>query len=113
MDKYRSPKYVCPYSRADSSACASYFLGVLMRQMDSKGLQAPRPEVPFAGVSFEEVCGKVRDMVSPSWVQSRSHGTHCNSYGQSCNLNTIVKSLVNDIVNGLEGLNLEAFNRHV
>ena len=103
--------YSCDQSRQslDSFLCGSFLLGALTRELDRLGLLSPRPEVPFHGLSFEDICVKARKVQSPSWKSS----AYSDYYGSmhTCNLTAIVEGEIVAIATTIEGLILEEYKR--
>lgn len=107
LDEYHSSNYSCPQNSSYSFLCGSFMLGALTKEMDSISLFSPRPEIPFYGLSFGKICEQVRKFNSPAWHHSNSSGY--SSYKHPCNLTNTVSSIVDDVVRGIEGLDLKTF----
>jgi hypothetical protein len=76
-------------------------LGALTKEMHSSNVLSPRPEIPFTGQSFENVCDRMLSMKSEIWYHDPSkRGQH------KCNLVTIVRQITDAFVADIEGLNL-------
>lgn len=91
LDKYRSADYTCPRDESDSFMCGAFLLGALTKGMDSLRLLSPRPEVPFSGLSLLHLCGKIRALESPEWV-NYTRSRYRESHG--CTLHEVTETLV-------------------
>ncbi|KAF2117932.1 hypothetical protein BDV96DRAFT_644269 [Lophiotrema nucula] len=112
LDIYRSETYSCSDDKRRSSECGSILLGSLDRQIRAKGLSSPRPEVPFDGLSFEDVCCKVCSLKSPEWYDSsnRNHGYY-NPIAHPCGFKTSVHSMADNVAATTKGLSIDSFSR--
>jgi hypothetical protein len=99
LDTYRSADYACPYANEQSFQCGSFLLGALTKEMDAMGLLKPRPEVPFQGLSFQGVCGKLQAMRDLPWYSDR------RSY-HPCTLQIAVNPIIQEASVGLQGLDI-------
>jgi len=81
FDKFRSSKYICPSKNAVSLQCGSMLLGALTKGVDSVNMLLPRPEVPFSGYNFEDLCNQLRRVQSPQWYDGPC------TYSQNYNYN--------------------------
>jgi hypothetical protein len=79
-------------------------LGALTKEMHSANVLLPRPEVPFPGQRFEDVCVRLLAMRSTEWFSDRYNGPH------GCNILMIVHNMINALVASVEGLNLSEEN---
>jgi hypothetical protein len=110
LDKYRSSSYKCPSNSGTENSfnCASFLLGTMTKELDRMMLYSPRPEIPFAKLSLNSLCEKLRTIKSPIWHES--YNGYGNSYqrgGQhSCNLNTTVVKIVDAAKATATGLEL-------
>jgi len=102
LEMYRSTDYTCRYSGDShmSFQCGSVLLGSLMKELYRLGLDQPRPEIPFSGLSFSVLCGQVQNMKSTEWYHAR------NDY-HPCNLKTALGDLTTDVSGTIIDLSLE------
>lgn len=75
-------------------------LGALSKEMHSANVLLPRPEVPFPGQRFEDVCVRLLAMKSTEWCSERFNEKH------GCDLVMTVHNMINALVAGVEGLTL-------
>jgi len=75
-------------------------LGALTKEMHSANVLLPRPEVPFPGQRFEDICVRLLAMRSTEWFSDRFGEQH------GCNLLMTVHNMINAVVDGVKGLNL-------
>lgn len=102
---YQSSEYECPRSSSYSFQCGSFLLGILMKELDSKSLLSPIPQVPFTGLSFQDLCDKACSIRSLNW--HNDGGTWRNGSFVRCNLVEKVIPLVNKIEGSMAGLELK------
>ena len=67
------------------------------------GLLSPRPEIPFVGLRFEEICTSVREFRSPRW--NHTNGGYYGSH--PCDLKTAVANVVDNIADTVTGCDLQ------
>lgn len=106
LDKYRSSSYTCPQDTTLSDLCGSFKLGALTRDLDGWSLLSPRPEMPFDGMSFNELCSKALGTKFRKWQADLSTKSPYNSPAKpsgaktggslhNCSLATDVAAVVN------------------
>ncbi|KAF2796488.1 hypothetical protein K505DRAFT_300197 [Melanomma pulvis-pyrius CBS 109.77] len=108
LDEYRSATYTCPYGDNYSFRCSSMLLGALTKEMDSANILLPQPEVPFFGLSFDGICGKMGSLQSMEWSPDYRASSH------ACDLQEKVQIMIGNVLGGTEGLSLtlkDAVNR--
>jgi hypothetical protein len=102
LEKYRNSNYQCPQDKSWSFQCGCFLLGALTKEMDRMELLSPRPEVPFAKLSFEGIWEKLKSTQSPAW----SPELDCYDY-HDCNLKNIVVEMVTAANVEFTGLDLK------
>lgn len=75
-------------------------------------LISPRPEIPFKDMSFEKLCGDVREM--KSLACHKQYGKNGRNYysQDSCNLKAAVTAIVENVDRAVTGLNLVSLKAH-
>ena len=120
FDKFRSSKYTCPSKNAVSLQCGSMLLGALAKGVDSVNMLLPRPEVPFSGYNFEELCNQLRGVQTPLWYDGpctyindynynygRQHTQHTPQQQHGCTLTETVNSIITAAEIHIKGLSLD------
>ena len=117
--KFRSSKYTCPSKSAVSFQCGSMLLGALSKSVDSVNMLLPRPEVPFSGYNFEDLCNQLHGVQSPQWYDGPCTYTNNNNYNYNygvqhpqqqqhgCTLTASVNSIVTAAEVHIRGLSLD------
>jgi hypothetical protein len=69
---------------------------------------SPRPEIPFKGVSFEQLCADVRQFreIPNNWSGYSSGYYNNHSTHQQCNLKLAVTEVVDNVVSTVTGIQL-------
>ncbi|KAF2690671.1 hypothetical protein K458DRAFT_354854 [Lentithecium fluviatile CBS 122367] len=107
LDKFRGNSHACVRGSQYKFACSSMLLGALTKEMDCIGCWAPRPEIPFEQMSFDELYKGIQAMKSPVWSPSGDRYNYGS--GHPCGFQNTVKNEVNQIERELAGLNLGDF----
>lgn len=94
-------------SRGCDFACRSMTLGALTKHMHSNDLLPLEPEVPFPGLSYAGIFGKIQSFKSPDWYSAtrsayydRLNADSSPHKCQSSSFNTVIQGMTNAI-NGL------------
>ncbi|KAF1994240.1 hypothetical protein P154DRAFT_586617 [Amniculicola lignicola CBS 123094] len=106
LDDFRSDRIKCTFE------CNAMRYGALVKEMSSRTLLFPRPQIPFLGYSIEDTTASVREIRDPKWCNgnNRSHPfypPHCQSH--DCKLTSHIWPIVSSINESLKGLSLEEF----
>jgi len=101
VEKYKSTDYVCYINDTQSFQCGAFLLGALMKQLHAHGLLSLRPEVPFLGLRFDDICGEFESIDSPGWALPHTY------YPHECTLKSAIGSVVADAKASILGLELD------
>ncbi|KAF1833346.1 hypothetical protein BDW02DRAFT_500813, partial [Decorospora gaudefroyi] len=88
LEKYRSATYECPWNSGLSFECGYFFLGALTKEMHAMALFDPRPEIPFPGLSFNQICTRFQKIKTLRWIPEGG------SYYHECTLDAVMASMV-------------------
>ncbi|KAF2635892.1 hypothetical protein P280DRAFT_410777 [Massarina eburnea CBS 473.64] len=106
LDVYGAENYKCQYSLSSSFECSSILLGALTKEMRRSSL-SPRPEVPFDGLSFEQLLIAIEGLKSPAWSKSVGRGYYGDTH--NCNFSASIKKNMEDARSTITGLDMSEF----
>jgi hypothetical protein len=109
LDKYRNSAYTYLQDSTLSDFCDSLMLGALTRHLDGWSLLSPRPEVPFDGMSFYELCTKARNKKFRKWQADPNSSYSPGRSGgalQNCSSDIDVAKIVSQATAKVAGLSL-------
>lgn len=113
LEKFRATSYSCPSGSQYSFACSCMLLGALTKELDRIQCTNPRPEVPFAGISFEQLITDVTSMTSPPWPSDTIHRRYYDGgyyTPHECNFENNIIRDTNELSRKLIGLDLLKFH---
>lgn len=109
LDKFRATSYSCPSGSRHSFACSSMLLGALTKELDRIRCTNPRPEVPFEGISFDQLITDVAGMHAPAWSQRNASGGYHSETSHRCSFQQTVIHEAQEISAKVIGLHLSKF----
>lgn len=109
VNKFKDEAYLCPQGTEHSFSCGSILLGALLKELNRIECLNPRPEVPFEGFSFEDLCEKAYAISSPKWTGLHSCRNYCTSVLHSCSFDRTVLQDARSFDSEVRGLSLREF----
>ena len=85
--------------------CNALRYGLLSKELDCRGLLFPRPQIPFLGLSFEDVVSSLGDIQNPKWHNESER----QRYSHYCELRLYIQRIIDRIDDKLTGLSLRNF----
>jgi hypothetical protein len=105
LDNLRQDRTDCTFE------CNAMRYGALTKELSSRELLFPRPQIPFLGYSVEDTTASIREIRDPNWCSgnnsSLSYYGSCRSHG--CKLTNYIKPIIISAQKDSEGLSLEDF----
>ncbi|CAO2658135.1 Nn.00g073950.m01.CDS01 [Neocucurbitaria sp. VM-36] len=110
IEKLREDTYVCQEDIENSFACGSMLLGALTKHLHRLGWLLAKPEIPFAGHSFENICKTIKEVEAPFWSSEYTQRRYGNSSWHGCGLqSTTIGPEIDAVLKSTQGLNLHDF----
>ncbi|KAF2017796.1 hypothetical protein BU24DRAFT_449394, partial [Aaosphaeria arxii CBS 175.79] len=111
-ERYSDIGYSCPKFKHHSPQCGACLYGTLMKYMKRWGYLTPRPEAPFVGMRFYNVCNKIRRIQNPQWWHTSRQAHHHYSSSEAfmlhpCKLGSEIDTIVQDAQAEIKGLKLK------
>ncbi|KAF1975935.1 hypothetical protein BU23DRAFT_551947 [Bimuria novae-zelandiae CBS 107.79] len=107
--RYESLDYVCPQNSAHSFACGSMLYGAISKAMKSIRILSPRPQVPFAGISFQKLCSDAGKIRFPFWSSHGGNHSGFHDFQETCHLTAPVTTIIDNVTSTVIGFDLESF----
>jgi hypothetical protein len=70
----------------------------ISKEMLAIQILSPRPEIPFTGMSFEQLCSDIRNFKDYNHERHEDH--------DRCNLRTVVTEVIDNVVSTVTGYQL-------
>jgi hypothetical protein len=89
--------------------CNALHYGALTKELWSRGLMNPRPQIPFLGYSFNDTVTSIRSIPDIMWYDADSRNRAFDSTHQlhGCKLTSQLATIIGSIEDNLNGLSLK------
>jgi hypothetical protein len=82
----------------------------ISKEMLAIQILSPRPEIPFTGMSFEQLCSDIRNFkefyTNGNGYNSRYYNHERHENHDRCNLRTVVTEVIDNVVSTVTGYQL-------